>query len=112
MDDEVHPKLSRHGVPMDDEIHHRGSSITELYWGSSNGCEVSSWVHPLLRRDGMPMDDELVAVGSPGLPIWMIYIFLCNGCVTWSVYCHQRNDCIDQRYKRVQKTRTQQQKKH
>lgn len=23
----------------------------------------------------MPMDDELVAVGSPGLPIWMIYIF-------------------------------------
>jgi hypothetical protein len=63
MDDEVHPKLSRHGVPMDDEIHHRGSSITELYWGSSNGCEVSSWVHPLLRRDGMPMDDELVAVG-------------------------------------------------
>jgi hypothetical protein len=111
MDDEVHPKLSRHGVPMDDEIHHRGSSITELYWGS-NGCEVSSWVHPLLRRDGMPMDDELEAVGSPGLPIWMIYIFLCNGCVTWSVYCHQRNDCIDQRYKRVQKTRTQQQKKH
>jgi hypothetical protein len=42
----------------------------------------------------------------------MIYIFLCNGCVTWSLYCHQRNDCIDQRYKRVQKTRTQQQKKH
>jgi hypothetical protein len=32
MDDEVHPKLSRHGVPMDDEIHRRGSSITELYW--------------------------------------------------------------------------------
>jgi hypothetical protein len=49
---------------MDDEIRHRGSSITELYWGS-NGCEGSSWVHPLLRRDGMPMDEELVAVGSP-----------------------------------------------
>lgn len=64
MDDEVHPQLSRNGVPMDDEIRHRGSSITELYLGS-NGCEGSSWVHPLLRRDGMPMDDELVAVGSP-----------------------------------------------
>ncbi len=70
----VHPQLNRNGVPIDDEIYHLGSSITELYWGS-NGCEVSSWVHPLLRRDGMPMDDELVAVGSPGLPIWMIYIF-------------------------------------
>ncbi len=64
MDDEVHPQLSRNGVPVDDEIHHRGSSTTELYWGS-NGCEGSSWVHPLLRRDGMPMDDKLVAVGSP-----------------------------------------------